>query len=48
MNLGCCVAHVFKHQTHHRGQMHALLGEHGVKARDIDLLYFPDLEKDGN
>jgi uncharacterized damage-inducible protein DinB len=47
VNLACCLAHVFTHQTHHRGQMHALLGEHGVKARDIDLLYFPGLEKDG-
>ena len=36
-----CLAHFFNHQTHHRGQMHALLGVHGIKCPDIDLLYFP-------
>lgn len=45
--LSLCLGHFFNHQTHHRGQMHALLGEHGVKAKDIDLLYFPGLEQDG-
>ena len=48
VNLGMSLGHFFTHQTHHRGQMHALLGEHGVKAKDIDLLYFPGLEQDGD
>jgi Uncharacterized protein conserved in bacteria len=39
--FGLCVAHFFNHQTHHRGQLHALLGAAGVKCPDIDLLYSP-------
>lgn len=35
-----CLTHFFNHQTHHRGQIHGLLGIHGIKARDIDLLEF--------
>lgn len=39
--LGLCLMHFFNHQTHHRGQLHGLLGTHGIPAPDIDLLYFP-------
>jgi len=39
--FGLCIAHFFNHQTHHRGQLHALLGAAGVKCPDIDLLYSP-------
>lgn len=38
--LTMCLAHFFNHQTHHRGQIHALLGINGIKAVDIDLLGF--------
>ncbi|OIO00075.1 MAG: damage-inducible protein DinB [Desulfovibrionaceae bacterium CG1_02_65_16] len=39
--FGLCVAHFFNHQTHHRGQLHALLGAAGIKCPDIDLIYAP-------
>jgi uncharacterized damage-inducible protein DinB len=32
-----CVAHMFNHQTHHRGQAHALLTRLGVRIGDTDL-----------
>ena len=32
-----CVAHMFNHQTHHRGQAHALLTRLGVRVGDTDL-----------
>lgn len=35
-----CVAHFFNHQTHHRGQVHALLTRLSGKAPSIDLIYF--------
>ncbi|EHJ46227.1 DinB family protein [Solidesulfovibrio carbinoliphilus subsp. oakridgensis] len=35
-----CLAHFHNHQTHHRGQIHGMLGTFGVKAQDIDLLGF--------
>lgn len=38
--LALCLHHFFNHQTHHRGQIHGLLGAYGVKAADIDLLGF--------
>lgn len=31
------ITHVFNHQTHHRGQVHALLTRAGVRTRDTDL-----------
>ncbi|MDR3641907.1 MAG: DinB family protein [Humidesulfovibrio sp.] len=45
MPYALCVAHFFNHQTHHRGQLHALLGVHGIKCPDIDLLYYPPAAK---
>ena len=32
-----CVAHFFNHQTHHRGQVHAMLTAAGVTPDDTDL-----------
>lgn len=32
------VAHVFNHQTHHRGQVHAMLTAAGARPGDTDLL----------
>ncbi|HYH20885.1 MAG TPA: DinB family protein [Azospirillum sp.] len=34
------LAHVFNHQTHHRGQAHALLSQLGREAPPIDFIYF--------
>lgn len=43
--VSLCVAHFLNHQTHHRGQMHAMLGEFGLTPPDIDLLYFPGVQQ---
>ncbi|MEJ2001912.1 MAG: DinB family protein [Maritimibacter sp.] len=37
--LGLCIAHVFNHQTHHRGQVHAMLTAAGAKPDDTDLAF---------
>lgn len=34
------LAHMFNHQTHHRGQLHSMLIEVGVKPLAIDLVYY--------
>jgi uncharacterized damage-inducible protein DinB len=34
--------HIFNHQTHHRGQVHAMLTSSGVKLSDTDLLLMPN------
>lgn len=36
-----CVAHFFNHQTHHRGQIHAMLTAAGVRPGDTDLFLMP-------
>lgn len=37
------VAHLFNHQTHHCGQAHCLVTQHGVKTADTDLPWAVDL-----
>ena len=37
-----CVMQVFNHQTHHRGQVHAMLTAAGAKPDDTDLPFIPD------
>lgn len=37
-----CIAHFFNHQTHHRGQLHAMLTAAGQKPDDTDLTLMPD------
>ena len=37
-----CVAHLFNHQTHHRGQVHAMMTAAGVSLRDTDIPFMPD------
>lgn len=37
-----CVVHVFNHQTHHRGQVHAALTALGVKTHDTDIPFLPE------
>lgn len=36
------VTHLFNHQTHHRGQVHAMLTSAGAKPEDTDLPFMPD------
>ena len=40
---GLLVAHMFNHQTHHRGQVHAMLTAAGTRPGDTDLFIMPDL-----
>ena len=37
-----CIVHMFNHQTHHRGQVHAMLTAAGAKPNDSDLFIMPD------
>jgi len=37
-----CVMQLFNHQTHHRGQVHALLTQMGLKPQDTDIPFMPD------
>ncbi|MEL6335625.1 MAG: DinB family protein [Pseudomonadota bacterium] len=34
------MAHLFNHQTHHRGQVHAMLTRLGTEAPALDLIYY--------
>jgi len=36
------VAHVFNHQTHHRGQLHCMLTQAAGKPHDTDLFIMPE------
>lgn len=37
-----CVMQIFNHQTHHRGQVHAMLTQMGLKPQDTDIPFMPD------
>ncbi|MEM6939150.1 MAG: DinB family protein [Pseudomonadota bacterium] len=37
-----CVGHLFNHQTHHRGQVHAMLTAAGQKAPVTDICFMPE------
>ncbi len=37
-----CVAHMFNHATHHRGQIHAMLTAAGARPDDTDLFIMPE------
>ena len=37
-----CIMQVFNHQTHHRGQVHAMLTAAGAKPGDTDIPFMPD------
>ncbi|MFD1341804.1 DinB family protein [Litorisediminicola beolgyonensis] len=43
--VALCVLHMFNHQTHHRGQVHALLTAAGARAPVTDLCFMS--ESDG-
>lgn len=40
--VALCVVHMFNHQTHHRGQIHAMLTAAGAKAPVSDLAFMPE------
>lgn len=40
--LALCVTHFFNHQTHHRGQIHAMLTAAGARPGDTDLFVMPE------
>jgi uncharacterized damage-inducible protein DinB len=42
MSRQACVVHFFNHQTHHRGQVHAMLTAAGARPDDTDLPFLPD------
>ena len=44
MPLWVCITHLFNHQTHHRGQVHALLTGFGEKTGDTDLPFVLPLD----
>jgi uncharacterized damage-inducible protein DinB len=37
-----CVTHFFNHQTHHRGQIHAMLTAAGQTPQPTDLPFMPE------
>ena len=43
--LAPALAHFFNHQTHHRGQAHAILTGFGLEAPVLDLIYFQRSEE---
>lgn len=40
--VALCVTHMFNHQTHHRGQVHAMLTAAGQSPGDTDLFLMPE------
>lgn len=42
--MALTVVHMFNHQTHHRGQIHAMLTHAGVRPADTDLFIMPEPE----
>ncbi|MDP3896901.1 MAG: DinB family protein, partial [Mesorhizobium sp.] len=42
--LAPALAHFFNHQTHHRGQAHAILTTLGKPSLTLDLIYFQRTE----
>jgi uncharacterized damage-inducible protein DinB len=43
--LAPALSHLFNHQTHHRGQAHAILTVLGKEAPSLDLIYFQRTEE---
>ena len=42
--LELCVTHMFNHQVHHRGQVHAMMTAAGLKAPVSDMIFMPEDE----
>jgi len=41
-SMGTCVAHMFNHQTHHRGQISQMLNAAGIAPPVSDLVFMPE------
>ncbi|SFB74933.1 DinB family protein [Tropicimonas isoalkanivorans] len=41
--IAVCVAHLFNHQVHHRGQIHAMLTAAGAHPAPTDLAFMPEV-----
>ncbi|MDF1854185.1 DinB family protein [Pseudooceanicola sp.] len=41
-SMGLVITHMFNHQIHHRGQIHAMLTAAGAKTADTDLILMSD------
>ena len=41
--LGLCIMHMYNHQTHHRGQIHAMLTAAGANPDATDIIVMPGL-----
>ena len=41
MGVELMLTTVFNHQTHHRGQVHAMLKEAGIEPPEIDVILYP-------
>lgn len=42
VSTSLCITHFFNHQTHHRGQLHAMLTAAGRETMDTDLVFMPE------
>ena len=40
--MGMCVPRLFNHQTHHRGQVHAMITAAGYDAPVTNLIFMPE------
>ncbi|MEO0391310.1 MAG: DinB family protein [Pseudomonadota bacterium] len=40
--MATCVVHFFNHQTHHRGQVHAMMTAAGMTAPTTDIVFMPE------
>ena len=40
--LWLLITHLFNHQTHHRGQVHAMLTAKGARPQDTDIPFMPE------
>jgi len=45
--LWVCLAHLFNHQTHHRGQLTTLVSQFGKDYGVTDLIWLPEIMSDG-
>jgi uncharacterized damage-inducible protein DinB len=40
--LAFCISHMFNHQTHHRGQVHAMMTSASLVGNTSDLIFLPE------